>query len=112
MKIRKMNWFVKLLTLDNVRGITLAPFGIYIKDEYLNYKYIVNHEKIHWKQQIEMLIIFFYLWYIIEWFIKLFSYGTKAYRNISFEREAWNNQYTPNYVKSRKKYVWIKQILN
>ena len=59
---------------------------------------------IHWKQQMEMLIIPFYVWYFIEWVIKLFKYGKKAYYNISFEREA--NQRS----EYRKPFAWIKYI--
>ena len=110
MKIKEINWFVKLLTFGNVKGITLAPFGIYIQKDYLNWEWVINHENIHWKQQIEMLIIPFYLWYFIEWFIKLFIYGKRAYRNISFEREAYDNQFNPDYLKIRKQYSWIQQI--
>jgi hypothetical protein len=38
----------------------------------------------------EMLYIPFYLWYGVEWLVKLFCKGN-AYRNISFEREAYDN---------------------
>jgi len=48
-------------------GITLWPFGIYVSDEkYLTSARIINHEKIHWKQQKETLGIIFYLIYGIE----------------------------------------------
>lgn len=46
----------------------------------------LNHEAIHTAQMKEMLYVFFYLWYVIEWIIKLFRYGRNAYENISFER--------------------------
>ena len=64
-KIKKMNLFVRILTFGWAAGITLAPFGIYIKEGYENQRGIITHEKIHWQQQLEMLIIFFYLWYVI-----------------------------------------------
>lgn len=73
---------------------------------------MINHESIHTEQMKEMLFIFFYLWYIIEWFIKLFKYGDStggdggAYRNISFEREAYNNEANLDYLKKRKRYSW------
>jgi hypothetical protein len=38
----------------------------------------------------EILYIPFYLWYGVEWLIKLFYKGN-AYRNLSFEREAYDN---------------------
>ena len=70
---------------------------------------IVNHESIHTSQMKEMLYIPFYLWYVTEWLIKLLFKGN-AYRNISFEREAYDNQYNLNYLKERKRYNWIKRL--
>lgn len=70
----------------------------------------LNHEEIHSRQIFEMLIVFFYLWYIIEWLIRLVMYldTNKAYRSISFEREAYANQDDLNYLKKRKLFTWIK----
>lgn len=34
-------------------------------------KVVLNHERIHTRQQIEMLVLPFYLWYIVEWLIRL-----------------------------------------
>lgn len=74
---------------------------------------MINHESIHSKQIFEMLVIFFYIWYIIEWFIKLFKYGDSdedgrgdAYHNISFEREAYDNEKDLEYLNKRKLYSW------
>ena len=112
MKIKKMNLFVSIITFGWAAAITLAPFGVYVQKEYLppywNYKSIVNHESIHWKQQMEMLIIFFYLWYLIEWIIRIFVNGKKAYISLAFEREAYANDYKPEYLKTRKPYSWLK----
>lgn len=71
-----------------------------------------NHEYIHSLQQREMLYVFFYLWYVVEWLIKLVYYRDfiKAYRNISFEREAYANQYDTCYRHHRKHYAWFKKI--
>lgn len=71
----------------------------------------LNHEEIHTKQMKEMLYIFFYLWYVIEWTVRLFM-SEDAYRNISFEREAYTNQDNLDYLKERKKYEWIKYLRN
>ena len=59
-----------------------------------------------------MLIFLFFLWYIIEFIIRLCIYRNwdKAYRNISFEQEAYNNKNIINYIKTRKHYSWIKYI--
>ena len=68
----------------------------------------INHEKIHTAQIREMLYAFFYLFYGVEWFIKLFFYGKNSYRNISFEREAYTQD--QEYLSKRKPFAWIKLI--
>jgi hypothetical protein len=106
-KIKIFTNFLKFVCGKYVTGITLCPFGIYVKN--IKSISVINHEKIHWQQQLELFILPFYIWYFIEWLIKLFFFKD-AYRNISFEREAYNNDLNNNYLKSRKPYAWIKLI--
>lgn len=105
-----MNWFVKFITFGWAAGITLSPFGIYLMEKYLTNKYIINHESIHWKQQMEMGILFFYIWYGLEWLIKLIIHRKQAYYHLSFELEAYNNEDDLNYLIKRKHFAWIKFI--
>ena len=51
--------------------------------------------------------VFYYLLYVGEWLIRLFMPGN-AYRNISFEREAYQNQNNPGYLGERRLFVWMK----
>lgn len=102
LRIKPMGWFVRTITFNWPVAITLAPFGIYIKEKYINDVETRKHEQIHWKQQIGMLIIFFYIWYLLEWIVKLFKYGKRAYMNISFERAA--------YAGDDGRYAWIKYL--
>lgn len=63
-----------------------------------------NHERIHFRQQLELLLIGFYLLYALEFlmnYLKLNDW-TAAYRNISFEREAFTNESNLKYLKNRK----------
>lgn len=71
-----------------------------------------NHEAIHTAQIRELLFVFFYLWYVIEWLVRLFQYRDRkeAYLNISFEREAYRNQNNLGYLKARKKYRNLKYL--
>lgn len=113
-KFKKFNWFVKLITLNWPVAITLAPFGVYVNPKYYTPENLIprirRHEgNIHWPQQLELLIILFYPLYLLEWFIKLFIYGKKAYKNISFEREASDNDDDPNY--KHKPYASFKRII-
>lgn len=109
--LNSISWFM------SIGGITLWPFVI-LREKYNSSdwwrsrtKKTINHESIHIKQQQELLVIPFYILYILEWFIKLFFYGKQSYYNISFEREAYSNEYDKNYLKNRKNYSWIKRIL-
>jgi len=114
-----MNWLVKILTFGWASAITLAPFGIYVKESVWDYQYthptfwkkLINHEEIHWAQQMEMLILFFYIWYFVEWLIKLVlpPYNS-AYSALSFERESNSNEDNLDYLLTRKHYAWIKRI--
>jgi len=108
-KIKKITPFLRFFLFNNVSGICLAPFGIFIDEKYITNERIINHEKIHWKQQIEMFILFFYLFYLIEWLIKLI-FKPNAYYSLSFEREAYENDGNKNYLNTRKNYNWIKYI--
>lgn len=105
MKIKKMNLFVKILTFGQSYAICLAPFGIFIDDTWFDPE-IINHEKIHWQQQKEMLLIFFYLWYFFEWLVRLVTPPAGAYICISFEREAYENESNSEYLSIRKHFAW------
>lgn len=70
----------------------------------------LRHEAIHHEQAKEMLFIFFYLWYIVEWIIRLCLNSKNAYRNISLEREAYAKQRYTDYIETRKHFAWMKYL--
>lgn len=69
----------------------------------------INHEKIHTRQIYEMLVVPFYLAYLLEWFVRLIQYKDvrTAYRNISFEREAYENMFNLSFIKKRRPYAFV-----
>ena len=73
----------------------------------------INHEEIHGKQQKEMFVLPFFLWYAVEFVIRLIlnpmNYR-KVYRRISFEQEAYENESNLSYLDGRKPYSWIKYL--
>lgn len=87
---------------DGIRGLAFWPF-IFISSKTIVDKELINHERIHLRQQIEMLIIPFYIWYLIELY-------TKGYMNISFEKEAYGNDHNLNYLKKRRIFSFIKYL--
>ena len=92
--------------------VAMNLFGIlFARNEYRNKisDRTINHESIHTAQIKEMGYIFFYIWYLVEWLIRLLI-NSDAYRNISFEREAFINDDNLNYLKTRKRFSWLKYI--
>lgn len=97
----------------------------------------INHEGIHLIQQLEVIILSllvlaiivlslhisplwlllslasYYILYCLEYVIRLCAYGRghEAYRNISFEQEAFLNERDFNYLaKDRKPFAWVKYL--
>ncbi len=73
----------------------------------------MNHEMIHYYQQREILVLPFFLWYGVEFLFRLIQYRNwkKAYRNISFEREAYANEVNYDYLRNvRVRFAWIKYL--
>lgn len=102
----KNKWF----PFGNYKAINICGIVFYKGNDLSNKT--INHEKIHTKQMIEMLFIFFYLWYGFEYLIiRLFhKKQNDAYHDVSFEEEAYNNDDNLNYIDTRKHYAWFKYI--
>jgi hypothetical protein len=99
----------KYLTPKGFRGLTLYPF-VFLKDKSDKENVILlNHERIHIRQQIELLVVPFLVWYIVEYFVRLIQYNDRnlAYKNISFEREAYQNEKSLHYLKQRSFWRFI-----
>ena len=79
----------------SIGGIALFPFIILNSKLSLErQETLINHEKIHLRQQLELLVLPFYILYLANYLINLFIYKNhqKAYRNIIFEKEAFENE--------------------
>ena len=91
----------------DVKGVAISPF-ILLKPS--ADKITVNHERIHLRQQLEMLVLPFYVWYAVEWFIRNVQGQVNTYRRLSHEREAYLNEKDLDYLKKRKPYAWLKYL--
>lgn len=102
---------VRIITFGFAAGITLFPFVLVRPGVKLNRRLVI-HERIHIKQQLELLVIPFYLIYLFEFLIRFvyFKNHFKAYRQISFEQEAYENEENPNYLNNRRRWSWIKYL--
>ena len=90
----------------------------------------LNHEAIHSRQFVELMVLFaaatvfirwwlplfsplfFYAWYIVEWLVHLIRFRSTyiAYRRISFEREAYTHQVDMSYTNGRYWFNFLKYI--
>ena len=108
--MKKVVWPLLWIILPkSTTAIALYPFVIFKDRVKLADKKIINHERIHLKQQLELLLVFFYLIYAIEYLVLLLLMRnhSKAYRSISFEREAYTFDSDLEYLKKRKPYsMW------
>ena len=106
----KFRGFVLTVSSLWVEGMALFPFILSRRKS--PGKVFLNHECVHLRQQLEMGILLFYVWYLAEYLIQLAA-GKKhleAYYNISFEREAYKNEGNADYLVHRKFWSFLKYI--
>lgn len=83
-----------IIPFKGYKAMCVWPF-IFVRNDCSFNSTDLNHERIHSREQLELLILPFYIIYIIEWIFK-------GYRNISFEKEAYSNEKNLDYLKTRK----------
>ena len=91
-------------------GMALFPFILVKTVKLKTNTVIINHENIHLRQQLELLLVPFYVLYLLHYLLNLLYYWhhDKAYRNIVFEREAYTNENDLEYLKNRKFWNWTR----
>lgn len=135
-KICYDNWIARTFLWKDYDTITLAAWVCtkYKSKEEMP-QWIRNHECTHAKQWVECMILsgiiiwtlvvfvgisslwfclsffMFYAIYVLEYLIKLIIYGSDAYWNISFEKEAYTNQFNNNYMENSDYFEWVKYII-
>jgi len=89
--------------------MALYPLMLFKDKKLMTNHRIVRHEKIHFKQQLELLIIPFYLLYLFHYLINLLKYRnhSKAYFEICFQQESYRYDGQVNYLELRKPYAWV-----
>jgi hypothetical protein len=95
-----------------VAGMALFPFILLKRKDFSLSSSLINHERIHLQQQIELLILPFYIWYLMEYLYYRMT-GKKhqeAYRSISFEKEAYQNESDINYLAIRKRWAYLRSL--
>ena len=100
MKIVRSRWLpFKGFTAINLMGVLFVRPGVYLSER------LLRHERIHTAQMREMLFLPFYIFYLMEWMVRLLRRGN-AYRSISFEREAYDNEHDAGYLDRRPPFAW------
>jgi len=121
MKIIKNN----IIPFHGFRAINL--FGVlFVRGNAKIDDVTINHEAIHSRQFVELMVLFavatvfirwwlpafapfaFYIWYVLEWLVRLAK--GNAYRNISFEREAYANDDNLTYLETRRRFAFVKYL--
>jgi hypothetical protein len=95
--------------LKNYSGIALWPFLLVINRTCKHDPVFINHERTHARQQQELFIVPFFIWYVLEYdILLLFRNHDDAYRNIVFERQAHATPDYIHYLKNHSWYVFLK----
>ena len=127
--------YCNIFPVKRFTSMVIWPFLFVRKDRAWAFNTIgERHEGIHGRQQKEMLVVgaiiavilavagfgwwsllallIFFWWYCIEWLVRLCIYRNKmtAYKNIAFEREAYDKQYDLIYLDQRDAFAWIRYI--
>lgn len=124
----------KIIPFKGYVAMTFFPF-IFARKKPLS-SVELNHETIHLYQQLEFLIIAllvdtvlmfslglslwwyfaifpaYYLFYVLEYVVRLILYGNhrEAYRNISFEQEAYLHEGDLSYKRKREPFAWLQYL--
>lgn len=110
----------KIIPFGVFKAMAVWPF-IFLKSDCSSKT--LNHEKIHCRQQIELLLIGFYILYFICWIKELIhcalvpdrgqsvynnrSYFHRVEHSIIFEREAYHKDKDLDYLSRRRFWNWM-----
>lgn len=105
-----------LLTLSRLpyAGMTIFPFIFLRKKDLPATASLLNHERIHLRQQLELLILPFYIWYLTAYLYHRLKGKNHevAYRSIVFEKEAYKYENDPDYLSNRKFWAFLSETVN
>lgn len=96
------------------RAVTVFPF-IFVRSNEEIVPWIINHERIHIRQQLELLFIGTMLLHIVEILYSLVVLRLpwyQAYLWSSVEQEAFLNQNNLDYLKNRKPFTQLWYLKN
>jgi len=107
-----MPYLIIIIPFLNVDAMALFPFILIKHQKDKTNQVLITHEKIHLRQQVELLIIPFYFFYLLNYLVNLawFRNHSKAYMNIVFELEAYRHERDDSYLPKRRLWAWLKYL--
>jgi hypothetical protein len=104
--------FIIIVKSLHVKGMALYPFILLREKEFADDAVLINHERIHHRQEVELLIVPFYFFYLLHYLINRLRYRThrQAYLHIIFEKEAYAQENDLTYLKKRKLFSFLKYL--
>lgn len=107
---KKALFFTIYCPFLNVDGMAIFPF-VLVRTKFPS-TILINHERIHLAQQLELLILPFYVWYLSAYLLNRFKGQTHlvAYSNICFEKEAYENEDKLAYLANRRAWSFLKYL--
>lgn len=135
-RIRYNSWIANTFLTENFDTITIAAWVCTkCKNKEDMSQHVRNHECTHARQWVECMLasgviiwalvlfaglsawwfflsfLMFYVLYVLEWIVRLPFYRKDAYNHISFEQEAYKNQYDNNYLENGDYFGWVKYLI-
>ena len=94
----------------NFQGYAFYPFIFLSGEKSEENRFIYNHELIHLYQFEETLFIGYILIMTSNFLFNICKYRNfrDAYRNLAFEKEAYDHMNDLDYVKKRKRFAWLR----
>lgn len=101
-------FLTRMLSFGFAKGMLVFPFILLADRRYRNDPVLLNHERIHYRQAVELLVVGFYVLYVAEFFVRWAQHGDRrrAYYEISFEREAYRHERDLRYLTARKPWAF------
>ena len=90
------------------KGVLVFPFILLADRRYREDTVLLNHERIHYRQAVELLVVGFYLLYLVEFLVRYLQHRNRqqAYYRISLEREAYQHERDLGYLSQRKAWAF------
>lgn len=106
MKVIQNKWADRIIA-RGFAAVTVWPF-VFVRTDTTVTRQLLTHEQIHARQQLELLWVLFFVWYGLEWLVRYCIDRRSAYRSVSFEQEAYRNDWNSDYPAERPLFAWWK----